>query len=51
MLSTQHFPAGTPQVGQGTENDSWSVSSFFFIRTESDDIQPRNLSTWEPSGF
>jgi hypothetical protein len=37
MFSTQHFPAGTPQVGQGTENNSWGVSSFFFIRAECDD--------------
>src|ERR1700726_3692121 len=29
--STQRFPAGTPQVGQGTDNICLGVSSFFFI--------------------
>jgi hypothetical protein len=51
VLSTQHLPAGTPQVGQGMENNRWCVSSFFFIPTEGADIQPRNLSSWTPSGF
>jgi hypothetical protein len=51
MFSTQHFPAATPQVGQGTENNSWGVSSFFFIRAECIEIQPRNLSLWKPSGI
>jgi hypothetical protein len=42
VFSTQRFPAGTPQAGQATENNAWGVSSFFFIPTEQDDIQPRN---------
>jgi hypothetical protein len=31
--STQRFPAATPHVGQGTEDNCLGVSSFFFIRT------------------
>jgi len=42
--SIQRFPAGTPHVGQGTEDDCLSVSSFFFIRTEYDNTQPRKRS-------
>jgi len=40
--STQRFPAGTPHVGQGTEDNCVGVSSFFFIGTECDKAQPQN---------
>jgi hypothetical protein len=32
--STQRFPAATPHVGQGTEDNCLGVSSFFFILAE-----------------
>jgi hypothetical protein len=34
--STQAFPAGTPQVGQRTEDICFAVSSLFFILSECD---------------
>jgi hypothetical protein len=39
--STQHFPAGTPQVGQGTEEICFGVRSLFFILSQCDYTQSR----------
>src|ERR1700682_166225 len=49
--STQRFPAATPHVGHGTEDNCLGVSSFFLIRTECDNTQPLNCSILNTVGI